>query len=62
MLLLVFAVLAGAFAVIGAALAAPVIDPKHCMQQGAPSEACQGVAPQDAVASKEAIAEEEEEE
>jgi hypothetical protein len=31
--LLVFAVLAGAGAIIGAALAAPAIDPKNCMQQ-----------------------------
>ena len=31
--LLVFAVLAGAGAVIGAALAAPAIDPKNCMPQ-----------------------------
>ena len=31
--LLVFAVLAGAGAVIGGALAAPAIDPKNCMPQ-----------------------------
>ena len=40
--LLVFAVLAGAGAVIGGALAAPAIDPKNCMQEGgaaAPDEA-----------------------
>jgi len=32
-LLLVFAVLAGAGAVIGGALAAPAIDPKNCLPQ-----------------------------
>ena len=35
--LLVFAVLAGAGAVIGGALAAPAIDPKNCMPQERPA-------------------------
>ena len=46
--LLVFAVLAGAGAVIGGALAAPSIDPKNCMpQQGnhAPEEVMLAVPP-----------------
>ena len=38
-LLLVFAVLAGAGAVIGGALAAPAIDPKNCLPQERPAGA-----------------------
>ena len=49
--LLVFAVLAGAGAVIGGALAAPAIDPKNCMQQG-------GAAPPESMTVPAAIPEE----
>ena len=49
--LLVFAVLAGAGAVIGGALAAPAIDPKNCLPQerpaaGPPEEALQPAIPE----------------